>query len=168
MGSFGRGKSRINSIKSMVSQILWVQDGVVIEREALALESDIGIGVLVDATGLGTDLGGFALRQSEEKKSARKKALEGVGDELQSRLEAGEANLKVTCSYSVDKWMALGAVGAGLLDPALAACGLLAVGFGHGIGRLVLNNSSKKLRDELRQNLPRIAKRLSSEDRSDW
>jgi hypothetical protein len=57
------------------SQILWLSDGVVVQREALGFNSPFGIGLVVSAEGLATDLTGLAPLQNREKQDRLRRSL---------------------------------------------------------------------------------------------
>lgn len=56
------------------SQLIWVSDGVVVERENLPFKTSVGVGIVLSANGLETDLTGLRPRESEQK-IARKRTI---------------------------------------------------------------------------------------------
>lgn len=66
--------------KRQAAQLLWVTDGVVVEREALPYRGTLSFMVLANAHGLDTDLTGLSLRRNQAYLNRRESALNGVGD----------------------------------------------------------------------------------------
>lgn len=71
------------------TRILWHSDGVIVNREPLGLEGPVGVGLVVSAEGLPTDLTGFTPLESPEKRERLrhsvaqiKPLLKALGDTL--------------------------------------------------------------------------------------
>lgn len=95
------------------SEVIWVCDGVVVDREALRLEAGAGVAVIVSAEGLDTDLSGLLPRESDLKERLRELALRAVLPHLQQFAEGlGPGGVRVGYEY----W---GAVVKGILGGAL-------------------------------------------------
>lgn len=92
------------------SEVVWVADGVVVLREPLPVEQVAGVGVVVSAEGLPTDLTGLQPKKDAELKRRRQVAIRLVHQQLEEliRLETDGADL----SYSHFKTYLVGALGA--------------------------------------------------------
>jgi hypothetical protein len=64
------------------SRVLWYSDGVIVSREALDFEATVGIGLIVSAHGLPTDLTGFNPLDGPEKKERVAGSLELIRPRL--------------------------------------------------------------------------------------
>ena len=58
------------------SQFIWVADGVVVQREPMPIKNAVGIGIVLSADGLETDLTGLQPRDSQEKLARKRAAFE--------------------------------------------------------------------------------------------
>ena len=94
-------KSRFRSCRRRLlnsaghSQLLWVQDGVVVNSRSLDIDGPIALSLVLSAAGLKTDLTGLNLVQSPELKERQKLAVELACKQLQklcedSRKETGD------------------------------------------------------------------------------
>ncbi len=64
------------------SEVIWVDDGVVVNREPLRLEAGAGLAVIVSSEGLETDLSGLQPRESGHKKRRKELACEAILPQL--------------------------------------------------------------------------------------
>ncbi|MFA7481411.1 MAG: hypothetical protein WC314_12975 [Vulcanimicrobiota bacterium] len=92
-------------------EILWLQNGVVVERSvASGLSSITQATILLSAEGFGTDLSGLALTRSDQRLELQAQALERVSEEITTLcrdtrfLEAEDADAR---SFSEEKFPAL-------------------------------------------------------------
>ena len=85
------------------SELVWVLDGVPVQREALRHEGTIAVLVVISAEGLATDLTTLALRQSDELELRRREAMTAVANWFQqswSKSEQGRQIETMTSLYS--------------------------------------------------------------------
>ena len=92
------------------SEALWVCDGVIVARESLRYSGSVGVGLLISAEGLETDLTGLALRESPEKRERLKLGMRLFRDILLEFHDAlGDEGVDILQNHM--KSYAIGAVG---------------------------------------------------------
>lgn len=64
--TFIKERSKAIELAPGASQLLWVQDGVVVHREPIAVQGTLGVTVVASAGGLKTDLSGLVLVQDRQ------------------------------------------------------------------------------------------------------
>lgn len=69
------------------TSVIWVSDGVVVEREHLFKSGELGLGLVVSADGLETDLTGLRTRDTPAKGVRRTRALRAIHQSLVELLE---------------------------------------------------------------------------------
>lgn len=97
------------------SEFMWIQDGVVAQREELGLSSAFAVHLGVSGEGLETDLTSLHPRKTPEREARRRGALEGLSGELSSLV--GE--LRVTGSPLSAAPISSGALFFGFIIPPL-------------------------------------------------
>ena len=65
------------------SELIWLKDGVVLDRESITSPQSLGVGILLSAEGLPTDLTGFRLLDNENRRSRRRWAMMAVSSFLE-------------------------------------------------------------------------------------
>lgn len=66
------------------TRVLWYSDGVIVNREPLGWEGPVGLGLIVSAEGLATDLTGFAPLDTPEKSERVRQAVALIKPELRA------------------------------------------------------------------------------------
>ncbi|MFA5504577.1 MAG: hypothetical protein WC314_13220 [Vulcanimicrobiota bacterium] len=123
------------------SQVLWYSDGVIVSREPLSFDSTVGLGVIVSAEGLPTDLTGFTPLKGPEKEARVARSLAALRPELSRLQEAvGEAPFAVTGQRVPTVVSGLIGAGVAFALPVLGVPWVLASGY--KIAKGIKENSS--------------------------
>jgi hypothetical protein len=166
--------------KALVSHLLWVQDGVVVERKSIRMEDSplVRLILILDATGLETDLTGFSLLNTAEKKERFNQGLVLAKKLVREAFELHKKKLSLLDSdltledraYERERYLrsmakqAVGTVPIFLWHP-MAGAGVLAGGLIlHGVNRVFPEMDSKKKRDaNFRSDLRKAVFRLTKD-----
>ncbi len=82
------------------SQLLWVQDGVAVHRERIAVQGTLGVTVVASAAGLKTDLSGLVLIQDRELDERRKWIQEKVRTSLTELAKQSQEGVRVGARWA--------------------------------------------------------------------
>lgn len=107
------------------SKLVWVQDGVVVGREAIALRGALSLTVVASAAGLRTDLSGLVLIENEALAERRVRIRQALGTTLET-FWAQSQGVKISREGPSAKRVVLllaGLAGAVALPPTLAISG---------------------------------------------
>lgn len=146
---FRRDKTTAAFTRKIESQLLWVKDGVVLERETLPVDLHLGLGILIDANALETDLSGFALRRTPERETLRKEVMTGIYRSLKEMMSQAKPTVKLNASFSLEKWLAVGFCGTYFIDPILVFSGLGVLAMRYGASRMVHRKLCRKIQAQL-------------------
>jgi hypothetical protein len=75
---------QLGPVKRVRSEIIWILDGVIVEREPFPIDSLVTVGAVVSASGLQTDLSTLRLRPDEARERRRLSTLKAIIASLES------------------------------------------------------------------------------------
>lgn len=98
--TFIKERSKAVELGPGTSQLLWVQDGVVVHRERIAVQGTLGVTVVASAAGLKTDLSGLVLIQGRELDERRKWVQEKVRAGLTELAKQSQEGVRVGAQWA--------------------------------------------------------------------
>ena len=113
------------------SQVIWIRDGVVVLRESLKMRQTVGLGVVLSADGLETDISGLRPRESEEKHNRLEYGLSRALKQLKEYRESPKARKRLSIFKGLRVGSAISSLAGGALlttTPGFAVLGLLILG----------------------------------------
>ena len=113
------------------SQVIWIRDGVVVLRESLKMRQTVGLGVVLSADGLETDISGLRPRESEEKHARLEYGLKRALHQIKEYQHSLKRRKQLSVFKGVRVGSAITSMAGGALlttTPGLAIVGIIMLG----------------------------------------